>query len=100
MIMSTDVYFSSIGFQWIFWLLNVLAFFVYAWDKRRAIFHQRRIPEIVLLLLAFIEGGVGSLCAMLLFRHKTKNPKFYITVPILLILQLAGYGYMCWAGIL
>lgn len=98
--MSNDSYLISVGFQWIFWLVNVLSFCVYAWDKRRAIFHEKRIPEIVLLLLAFIGGSVGSLSAMLLFRHKTKNPKFYITVPILLILQLLVYGYLCWNGII
>lgn len=98
--MSNDMYYASIGFQWIYWLINVLAFFIYAWDKRRAIFHQRRIPEVVLLLLAFIGGSLGSLCAMLLFKHKTKNPKFYITIPILLVIQLIVYGYLCWAEIL
>lgn len=98
--MSNDSYLISVGFQWIFWLVNVLSFCVYAWDKRRAIFHEKRIPEIVLLLLAFIGGSVGSLSAMLLFRHKIKNPKFYITVPILLILQLLIYGYLCWNGII
>lgn len=98
--MSNDSYLISVGFQWIFWLWNVLTFFIYAWDKRRAIYHGKRIPEIVLLLLAFLGGSVGALSAMLLFRHKTRNPKFYITVPILLILQLLAYGYLCWKGII
>lgn len=97
--MTEDFYFST-GFQWIFWLVNVLTFCIYAWDKRKAMYKQRRIPEVVLLLLAFLGGALGAICAMLLFRHKVKNPKFYITIPILLVLQLAGYGVMCWTGIL
>lgn len=99
MIMFEDISFS-IGTQWLFWMLNVLTFCVFAWDKRKAIYSQRRIPENVLLLLSFLGGSVGALCAMLLFRHKTKNPKFYITIPILLIIQLVIYGILCWLGVL
>lgn len=100
MISSFFPHTDSALIQWIFWMVNVITFFVYAWDKRKAIYHQSRIPEVVLLLLAFIGGSVGAMCAMFFFRHKIKNPKFYITVPILLIIQLAIYGYLCWVGIL
>ena len=98
--MIEEYYYFSVGFQWIFWIINVVTFCTYAWDKRKAILGYKRIPEIVLLLLAFIGGAIGALCGMWLFRHKVKNPQFYITIPILLIIQLLGYGYMCWDNIL
>lgn len=98
--MDEVVIYRSIFLQWVFWLVNVLAFCIYAWDKRRAIYGQRRIPEMVLLLLALLGGATGSLCAMLLFRHKTNNLNFKITVPILFFIQMAIYGFLCWKGIL
>lgn len=99
MIMNDEYYFS-IGAQWIFWLVNVLTFCVYAWDKRRALLSQRRIPEAILIIIAFLGGALGALCGMLLFRHKIRKPLFYITVPILTFLQLAVFGFLCWKQVI
>ena len=93
-------YTFSFGVQWLYWLMNVMTFCVYVWDKRKALLVQKRIPEVVLLLLAFVGGALGALCAMLMFRHKVRKPKFYVTVPILLLIQLVCYGILCWSGIL
>lgn len=79
---------------WLYWMVNTLTFFLYAWDKRRAIFNKRRIPEAVLLTTAAVGGALGAFCAMLLFRHKIRKASFYITVPILLLLQLGVYAYL------
>lgn len=98
--MIDDMYYFSIGMQWYYWVFNVLTFFVYAWDKRRAVFKHRRIPEFVLLLLAILGGALGAFCSMILFNHKLRKPKFYITVPILLLFQLISYGLLCWFDIL
>jgi len=68
--------------------VNVLTFLTYGFDKGRARAGARRVPERTLILMAVIGGSVGALLAMQLFRHKTKKAKFYIGVPIILILQI------------
>lgn len=69
-------------------LINALAFGFMCADKYFAVRHRRRIPEAVLLTLAALGGAAGTLVGMALARHKTRKPKFYITVPLLLALQL------------
>lgn len=68
--------------------VNVLAFSVYGMDKRKAKANQWRVPESQLLLLAVIGGSVGALLGMRTFHHKTRKPKFYIGVPVILGLQI------------
>lgn len=69
-------------------LMNVVAFLVYGLDKLKAMNHWRRIPEVLLLSLSFLGGGMGSLMAMSLFRHKTRHALFRILVPLFLFLHL------------
>ena len=69
-------------------VINVITFFLYGFDKWRAIRGGRRVPERVLLGLAGLGGSGGALLSMLLFRHKIRKVKFYLGVPILLIVQL------------
>lgn len=69
-------------------LINAAGFlFMYA-DKRRAIKKRWRISEATLMTIAAIGGSLGALAGMLLFRHKTRHPKFYIGVPALLALHI------------
>lgn len=76
-------------------LINALALVLMRLDKNFAKAHHRRIPERVLLLAAFLGGSLGELIGMYAFHHKTKHPKFYLTVPVLLCVQLAGLAW--WA---
>ncbi len=69
-------------------LLNVVVFGLYGIDKYKAIHHKWRIPEATLLGAAVL-GVFGALCGMYLFRHKTRKPKFFITVPLILVLETA-----------
>lgn len=71
-----------------FFVMNVLTFALFAWDKHLAVYNKTRIPEAILLLFAFLDGAFGALCAMILFRHKTVHKMFTISVPIFVILQL------------
>ena len=73
-------------------LVNVAAFVVYGVDKQRAKRGATRIPEFVLLLLAFLGGAVGALAGMLVFRHKTRKLRFRICIPIALVLSLVFGG--------
>ena len=76
-------------------IINALAFVLMFLDKQFARHHQWRIPEATLLGAAFLGGSLGELLGMYLCRHKTKHPKFYITVPLLLVVQAAAL-YWFW----
>lgn len=57
--------------------LSLLAFVVYALDKRAArIPGARRTPERTLHLLALAGGWPGALLAQRLLRHKNRKPAF------------------------
>ncbi len=75
-------------------IINLAAFFCMGLDKFLAKNQLRRIPEHVLLTFAFIFGSAGVLGGMYLFRHKTRKPKFYITVPIILAVQIGLYVFL------
>jgi len=74
-------------------LVNALAFLLMSADKRKAKRKAWRIPEATLLGIAALGGSIGALLGMYIFRHKTKHPKFYIGLPLILILQI-GLIYM------
>ncbi len=67
--------------------VNLLAFACFGIDKHRARNQYWRIPEKVLLALAFLGGGAGALAGMRVFRHKTRKTAFRIGVPAALILH-------------
>lgn len=71
------------------WLLtiNIITFFVYYADKRRAIRKRWRIPERTLMFLALLGGSAGALASMFIFRHKTRHARFMIGVPVILLVH-------------
>lgn len=75
-------------------IINIIAFITYGIDKFKAQHNRWRIPESTLILLAALGGSVGAFLAMQLFRHKTKHPKFYICVPIFIIIHAAIIAYV------
>lgn len=76
-------------------LINIVAFVVFGIDKFKAVAGTWRVPERVLIALAVIGGSIGALLGMLIWRHKIRKPKFYITIPVLIIVQalLIFWGY-------
>lgn len=77
-------------------VINMATFYMYGLDKRNAKAGKnrirgnsvrKRIPERVLLAAAALGGAAGAFIGMRVYHHKTKKSKFYITVPILLIIQ-------------
>lgn len=73
--------------------INAMTFTLYGIDKFKSKKGWWRIPENTLLMLAVIGGSMGALCGIRLFHHKTKHKKFYLGVPILLVLQIALIFY-------
>ena len=73
---------------WVFILWNIIVFFVYVADKRKAQNRSYRISEKTLLSLAFTLGALGALLGVFGIRHKTRHRKFTIVIPILLIVQI------------
>lgn len=70
-------------------LINIAAFIIYGADKHKAKKGQWRIPEKTLIGVAVLGGSIGAVMGMRLFRHKTKHPKFYIGIPVIILLQIA-----------
>ncbi|AXI09651.1 DUF1294 domain-containing protein [Oceanobacillus sp. 143] len=74
-------------------LVNVIEFFLMRVDKQKAIKGQYRIPERTFWLLALLGGAIGGYAGMKVFRHKTKHRSFTIGMPILIIINIALFGY-------
>lgn len=73
----------------IIYVMSILTFAIFAWDKQLARENKTRVPEIILLILSFLGGAFGALCAMIFFKHKTLHKLFIICVPVFLALQIA-----------
>lgn len=73
-----------------FIVINLLTFLLYGLDKYKAIRQEWRIPERVLLLMAFVGGAFGAFSAMRIFRHKTKKGRFRLMIPLFCLL----WGYV------
>jgi len=68
--------------------MNLIGFLAMGIDKKRAIKKMWRIPERTLLQIALFGGGIGAFLGMKLFRHKTKHAVFFITLPILAVIDI------------
>ena len=71
-----------------FVLVNIIAFFLYVIDKRRAEKSKWRISEKVLLFFTLACGGIGALLGMRYAKHKTNRKIFRITVLLGIIIAL------------
>lgn len=70
-------------------VINVVTFIVYGIDKWKARHAKWRIPEAVLLGLAFIGGSIGACMGMHVWHHKTLHKRFQYGVPLILLIQVA-----------
>ncbi|KPH14628.1 DUF1294 domain-containing protein [Chryseobacterium sp. ERMR1:04] len=69
-------------------IINLLSFIVFGLDKRKAIRHQRRISENTLLFTTFLGGTIGSVFAMLVFRHKVSKQSFLLKFGLVVLIQI------------
>lgn len=71
--------------------INVSSFIIMFIDKKLAVNRKRRISEKFLFLCAFLLGSLGVYLGMFAFRHKTKKYKFFMGIPILILIQAVIY---------
>ena len=77
---------GALSFVIVYALVNLSVFGIYGLDKRKAIKGEWRTPE-KNLIAAAVMGAPGALLGMIVFRHKIRKPKFYIGVPVILIIE-------------
>jgi uncharacterized membrane protein YsdA (DUF1294 family) len=90
-IIGTVVLHFAVGFDPVLsWLIaiTVVTLLTYGYDKLIAGSGQTRVPEKVLLALAFIGGTVGALAGMWLFRHKTAKESFRLKFWLVVAAQI------------
>lgn len=69
-------------------VMSVIAWILYAADKRKAKKGKWRIPEATLLGMGFCGGAIGALLAMNTLRHKTKHWYFWAVNVVGLLLHI------------
>lgn len=75
-------------------VLSAVTFLVYGLDKLYAIRHDWRISEKALLLWAAAGGSPGALLAMVIFRHKIRDRKFTVGVPLIFLAQILAAAFV------
>lgn len=69
-------------------VISIITFIIFGIDKRKAVKHQRRIPESTLLSLTFLGGTAGVLLGMLIFRHKISKRSFLLKFIGIVVMQI------------
>jgi uncharacterized membrane protein YsdA (DUF1294 family) len=57
-------------------------------DKKKAVAKRWRIPEAAFFVISVLGGSLGCFTGIYVFRHKTKDPKFTIGIPVMIVLQV------------
>jgi uncharacterized membrane protein YsdA (DUF1294 family) len=78
--------FLDILVSWII-SMTLLTFLTYGYDKAIADSGRSRVPEWVLLGLAFFGGTLGALAGMFVFKHKTAKRSFQAKLLVVLAVQ-------------
>ena len=73
--------------MWYLIVINIVTWIAFGLDKWKAKSGKWRIPERTLLLLALAGGSLGALAGMIMFRHKTRKAKFFISVPVMFVVH-------------
>ena len=69
-------------------VLQILPFLIYGIDKLFAKLGVFRIPENVLLSSTFFFGILGSIVAMMIFKHKTRKTSFRHDFKVIALLRI------------
>ncbi|MGP3696555.1 DUF1294 domain-containing protein [Rhodobacter sp. NSM] len=77
---------------------NLVAWFAFRLDKRRAIEGGWRMPEANLLLLAAAGGWIGAKVAQRQFRHKTRKQPFGMLLNGIVFVWIGLFGSLALAS--
>ena len=70
-----------------FAVISIISIVVCCYDKNMATKKKRRISEKILLLLSVLGGSIAMFFTMCLIRHKTRNIKFMLGIPLIITVQ-------------
>ena len=70
--------------------INMISFFVFAYDKLMAKMDRRRVSEKNLHFLTMIGGFVGSSLSMILFHHKVSKKTFFTKHLVIVLFWIIG----------
>lgn len=82
-------HFAAVIIAAYFLIINITGFAMAYSDKKKAVNGKRRISEKALFFVSFIGGSAGMLIGMKKFRHKTKQKRFMLGIPLMMIFQIA-----------
>lgn len=69
--------------------ISAIAVIITIYDKLAAKWWSRhRIPEKALLLIGALGGAALMFSTMVFIRHKTRKPKFMVTLPLFIVLHI------------
>ena len=80
-----------------FVVISLVSVITTVYDKKAAKIGKRRIRESTLLLLSALGGSLEMYITMKKIRHKTKQKKFMIGIPVIMILQAGVIAYLYFA---
>lgn len=76
---------------------SVVAFCLYALDKRAAVKGRWRTKEATLQTAALVGGWPGALVAQRLLHHKSRKTSFQVVFWLIVALHVAGWGaFVAW----
>ena len=70
-------------------ILSLAELGLFGYDKLMAVTRRWRIPERVLLTIGLAGGAWGALLGMVVFRHKIRRARFWITLVPPAVVYLA-----------
>lgn len=77
-------------------LINFITLVMFGIDKSKAVGGRFRISEFTLFLFSFFGGVLGGALGMKLFRHKTRKSGFRVIMGLILLVNLAVYGWLAY----
>ena len=79
-------------------LNSLIAIIMYVSDKQKAIKGKLRTKEKNLLMIAVLNGALGSLIGRILAHHKTDKKYFSITIYFALLCQICVGMFLAYQG--
>ena len=69
--------------------VNLVAFVLVGFDKKRSVDHQDRVPEVYLFVISIFFASLGVLLGMFYFHHKTRKLYFPVALALLMLQQIS-----------